>query len=1249
MKRKSYLIFSLLGIFFWILSTLYFVRSKDLIRPKNLAQTVQQYTIGQQKEVKALMQNKALVKRLWENSLTDLDNKVLLSKRFIIQVYANGKMTFWNNNTFVVEEQRFLPQLTAIKEHQNIFLYQSFGNAQYPNKRINIIIPIYVHYEIKNEYLRSQFFASPLIPTTSVVNFQSSPEGFDIKSIDHQTVFNITIPEKDIALAKPDSILILLVIAAFFSTILALQLISIQLSRSYSSLLGIGFIAIILILGQLVIYRFGLPFHLEYLDLFSPQIFAHNYFLSSLGHLLLHVLSIYWLFSLVLAQLLRADLNPFIGYKKPVLWGVLFIELLVSFLIFIYFKSLGKSLVFDSVISFDTNNFVATNEFTLIALVVIALLARVVYLKFQITSITIAKTIGGSWMHYSIIFLILLVMLGIKVFCVSYETSLETFSTSLFLLDLFGIFWFVLFLFLADSKKLSHLLPKSGLFSLIFISFFFSILLALYFKYYIDDKEVNNLRIAFAENLTRQQDEELELRFDSIAERIKEDSLLKDWLQFSDTISTNDIHRHFALFSSDLFYAKYAQDIFLFDANGKSMLANKRLSLDSLINLKNKSKPTICSSLFFRLEQSEQGAYLFFIPIKNKHQTELLGYLAINLKLKHNIVQSVYPKLLEDQSNLEKKNFDYSYAIYINEKLENQSGNYDFNFKLIPPLSYKNGFALQKKREYSELYYTATPNIVYVVVYKNKILTGVLTIFSFLFAIFLFISSVENWIAKLSAAWIKGTKIQSFYHRSMSTRIKYFVLGFTAISFFIVGISTIIFLTEKYQETNFYNIEKSTYNLSEAIVDFVQNNRQDDTIPFHLHDKEFVFFLSEIAKQQKIDINLFDDYGRIVFTTQEHIYKAKVFSQYMSPSAMHILGQKKLTNYLQNEKAGKLNFTASYIPLYSQRNRFLGYLNIPYFNTKEYLDNQITSLITTLINIYTILILVSSIITFIFINNLTHSLRLVADSMKNVNLKKNELINWDYNDEIGLLVEEYNKMVASVEKTARTLVLDERQNAWREMAQQVAHEIKNPLTPMKLNIQYLQQAINSNHPDIINLTKRVSSSIIEQIDNLNYIASEFSNFAKMPENKTERIDLKAMLENIVLLFAGNKSITINHILPEEPVIVFADKSQMLRIFTNIVQNAVESLSVEDENGFVTIELILNNEEKAVTIKVADNGSGIPDDVKDKIFDPYFTTKSSGTGLGLAMSKKIIELWGGNIRFESNHDKGTTFFLTVPLG
>jgi nitrogen fixation/metabolism regulation signal transduction histidine kinase len=262
-----------------------------------------------------------------------------------------------------------------------------------------------------------------------------------------------------------------------------------------------------------------------------------------------------------------------------------------------------------------------------------------------------------------------------------------------------------------------------------------------------------------------------------------------------------------------------------------------------------------------------------------------------------------------------------------------------------------------------------------------------------------------------------------------------------------------------------------------------------------------------------------------------------------------------------------------------------------------------------------------------------------------LNLQRNDRISWPYDDEIGMLVSEYNKMVNKVEENAALLAQSERESAWREMARQVAHEIKNPLTPMKLNIQFLQQAMRNDHPNIKELTEKLSGSIIEQIDNLSYIASEFSNFAKMPEARPEILDLAELLNLAMKLYLNDAHINATITGYEGQIQVYSDRSQLMRVFTNLLENAKQAIP-EGRQGTIDVSVVSENNYAIISIK--DNGIGINEEVIEKIFQPYFTTKSSGTGLGLAMTKKIIEFWKGQIWFETMEDVGTTFYIKLPL-
>ena len=220
----------------------------------------------------------------------------------------------------------------------------------------------------------------------------------------------------------------------------------------------------------------------------------------------------------------------------------------------------------------------------------------------------------------------------------------------------------------------------------------------------------------------------------------------------------------------------------------------------------------------------------------------------------------------------------------------------------------------------------------------------------------------------------------------------------------------------------------------------------------------------------------------------------------------------------------------------------------------------------------------------------------------------------------------------------------ERESAWREMAKQIAHEIKNPLTPMKLSVQYLQKAWDEKAPDWDNRLKRFTQTIVEQIDSLSTIASEFSDFAKMPRLKFEKTDITEVIRNSIGLFRNTTKIQFKFDYSKK-YYSLADKEQLLRVFNNLIKNSIQAIS-DPEKGL--IEISIEEDNKYLILKFTDNGNGIPKDQREKVFYPNFTTKSSGLGLGLAMVKSIVQNTGGEITFESEEGVGTTFIIALPV-
>jgi nitrogen fixation/metabolism regulation signal transduction histidine kinase len=355
----------------------------------------------------------------------------------------------------------------------------------------------------------------------------------------------------------------------------------------------------------------------------------------------------------------------------------------------------------------------------------------------------------------------------------------------------------------------------------------------------------------------------------------------------------------------------------------------------------------------------------------------------------------------------------------------------------------------------------------------------------------------------------------------------------------------------------------------------------------------------------------------------------------------------KKSEYSQTEMVGEMEYISVYVPLYNTDNKVLAYVNIPYFRMQSLLAREISNLIVAVINFTLLLILITMSLAVFISGRLTSPLALLSARLASVELgKKSEHLSYKGNDEIGELVKQYNRMVDEIEESASKLANSEREYAWREMAKQIAHEIKNPLTPMKLNVQQLLKSWKDGAPGFEEKLEGFSRNQIEQIDNLSLIASAFSSFAKMPGTNPSEVNLLEQIETTLELFKNTDNTTFLVQWPHESkVFIFADKEHLNGIFSNLFKNSIQAIP-QNRKGLikVTLEVIKN---KAV-ISVSDNGSGISDALQKRLFTPNFTTKSSGMGLGLSIVRKYVEEANGKIWFESEADKGTTFFIEFPL-
>lgn len=393
------------------------------------------------------------------------------------------------------------------------------------------------------------------------------------------------------------------------------------------------------------------------------------------------------------------------------------------------------------------------------------------------------------------------------------------------------------------------------------------------------------------------------------------------------------------------------------------------------------------------------------------------------------------------------------------------------------------------------------------------------------------------------------------------------------------------------------------------------------------------------------DLSLYDPEGRLFATSREQVFNTGLLGPRMDPRAYHQLALEGMASYIGKEHIGKAEFSTAYMPYRNEQGHVLAYLALPYFARQAEVDAERATGYVALVNLFTLLFLLSVVAAALIAHWTTRPLELLRSGLERIGLgARNEPIQYQGNDELGQLVRVYNRKVEELRESAMKLARSERESAWREMAKQVAHEIKNPLTPMKLNIQLFQRTWRPDMPDAKERLDKFSQGLVEQIDTLSRIAGEFSDFAKMPHARPETVDLHAVARAATALFAGEPDTEVV-LHPGSALPVLADREQLMRVFTNLIKNALQAIP-DGRKG--RVELFTSMHAGSALAEVRDNGSGIAQADRDRIFQPSFTTKSSGMGLGLAMVQRMVEQAGGRVWFNTEEDRGTSFFVALPM-
>lgn len=479
---------------------------------------------------------------------------------------------------------------------------------------------------------------------------------------------------------------------------------------------------------------------------------------------------------------------------------------------------------------------------------------------------------------------------------------------------------------------------------------------------------------------------------------------------------------------------------------------------------------------------------------------------------------------------------------------------------------------------------------------------------------------------------------------SLRNRIFISMLSITLMSMVLMALVT---LYQYKKEARAYHQDRllRKENSVNEHLSFILNNTPyeltEDNLPLIFKDRIF-----ELSSIHDIQINIHDLEGRLLISSKSNfIVDDAVSQQQISPIILRIIESSPSKRFVDLRKIDDQVYRTAYNYITNDHFKNLGIVSIPYKEDTTFYDTQMEAFLIYFGQLCLFLFAFSILLSYMLSHTITRSIKGVSDHILKTKFhKKNQKISsTDVPSEIHTLILAYNNMVDELEQSADLLAKSERENAWREMAKQVAHEIKNPLTPMRLTVQMFERKFDPEDPRVKDKMKDFCETLIQQIDTMTSVASAFSNFASMPAQENETIDLVKVIQLSLEIFNED---FIYFSSQEEEIIGSFDKAQIVRVVTNLVKNAIQA--IPNYRAFPEISVDLKVANQNVYLEVSDNGEGITDENLERIFEPKFTTKSSGMGLGLAMIKNIIESYGGTISVTSQIEKGTKFTVVLPI-
>jgi two-component system nitrogen regulation sensor histidine kinase NtrY len=1141
----------------------------------------------------------------------------LPQEHFPTFIFNKDKLIYWNNSKVNLKFENLagLGSIGIIYLEKSQFLYQREIVNHNKQKFILIsLMPLVTNYGLTNRYLNT------------TMNKRVFKNGIEL--IDKETLNSVAINIKNAVIVyvkiiernSYSPIISKFLNILFFILVLLISLavyqFAIQFSNNEQVITGFFVVLFGNLVLRVILILASFPFSLTAGDLFNSSIYVSSIFSPSLGDLTLNILSLLFIsiyifnsriyiaenYNRLFTGTTRTAFNMvlyFIGFGVLYAYGLVILDILAN-----------SQIGLDISISIDFDSIKSTAVLAIIFSGLISFLVSHVIYKL------VFYERDGLVKHF--VFSTLPCVLAVVIFSIGKGDYLPVI--------LFSHLIYFLFLYLYDlPSRMRNFRFGSLLYILSAVLLFAIVGATTIYKGYERNELIEKQK--FSTKLLIDRDIEGEYLLGQITDKIKSDMIMNSKL-LGPRVSVSQIKDRINQLFIDGYFSGYNVRTSIFDKDGIGLGKNAGLVYYSDIKNRFSSKEfaTDFENIYFEGDFLATGRKRYICFVELQRYNNRTGYMILELQQKKQVSKSVYPELLLDNRLFGNNSFDY--AVFDKNGLAHSSGsfNYKADFPLVwieSPDLYKEGIEKSRYHHFA----VSSEGKTIVITSKEYNFWSVLSNFSFFFLVFILVATI---LITVNTVY----NYDSVRSVNFSTKILIYLGCAFAVPLLLVGAAVLNTLNKSYKAEIDKSFQKQTVAMSENFVDLMTEFNNNDINRDGLSTE-----LLKISKSSRTDINLYDTDGKLISTSQPKILEASLLSPNINPIAFDKLKNHNKDKIVIEESIGKLFYKSSFVAVRSfDDGSLLGIMSSPYFGSKNHLNRQQTEVFNNIINISTIIFILSIGLSYIAVRRLTNPIMLIASKLKKTELSEdNPPLEWNSDDEIGVLVREYNSMLEKLEFSKNELARNEKEAAWREMAKQVAHEIKNPLTPMKLTLQHLDRIMDEKDG-----SRKSLITLLNQVDTLDQIVTSFSHFAKMPDPENEAFDILVELEKTVNLHPDKKIIC--NCDPEKAVIN-ADRKLLGRIFNNLIINAYQAMSSVKRSCLI---ISAKKEGDKIVLIFEDNGLGISDDIKDKVFIPNFSTKDSGSGIGLAVAKRGIEHAGGSIWFEPNHPQGTVFYIELPL-